>query len=273
MANESALFAARMKKTFVTEKELEYAVERVIGGTEKRSHVMSPEERRVIAYHEIGHALVGWLCKHTDALLKVSIVPRTTNILGFAQYLPSDQKLYSEEELFEKMCMALGGRAAEAITFNRITTGAKNDLEKVTKMAYAQIKQFGMNSVVGLLSFPTDEEMSNQSNWIGKKPYSKKLGNTIDLESRILVAKAYSKTELILKANKDKLKILAEALLKAETLNYNEIEALIGPPPFGKKKTIEDLDFGPIKATPTTGEIENEPPPADAPKMNKVKKS
>lgn len=111
----------------------------ILGGTEKRSHALSPTERRVIAFHESGHALVGWLLPNSDVLLKVTIVPRTSLALGFAQYTPSEQKLFSKEELFDKMCMALGGRAAENLIFNRITTGAQNDLEKVTKIAYAQV--------------------------------------------------------------------------------------------------------------------------------------
>lgn len=111
----------------------------ISGGTEKRSHALTPVERKVIAYHESGHALIGWLLPNSDILLKVTIVPRTSLALGFAQYTPSEQQLYTKEELFDKMCMALGGRAAESITFNRITTGAQNDLEKVTKIAYSQV--------------------------------------------------------------------------------------------------------------------------------------
>lgn len=139
VCNEAALHAARNSQEKVTTSNLEYAVERLVGGTEKRSHALSPVERKVIAYHESGHALVGWLLPKSDVLLKVTIVPRTSLALGFAQYTPSEQQLYSKEELLDKMCMALGGRAAEDLTFGRITTGAQNDLEKVTKMAYAQV--------------------------------------------------------------------------------------------------------------------------------------
>lgn len=139
VCNEAALHAARFQQTKVSTKNLEYAVERLVGGTEKRSHALSPVERKVIAYHESGHALVGWMLPSSDILLKVTIVPRTSLALGFAQYTPSEQQLHTKEELFDKMCMALGGRAAENIVFNRITTGAQNDLEKVTKIAYAQV--------------------------------------------------------------------------------------------------------------------------------------
>ncbi|XP_043287010.1 paraplegin [Venturia canescens] len=238
VANEAALHAARFKKKVVDATDLAYAIDRMVGGTEKRDHAMSPSEKKVVAYHEAGHALVGWLLEHTDALLKVSIVPRTNLALGFAQYTPTDQKLYTKEQLFERMCMALGGRVAESLTFNRITTGAQNDLSKVTKMAYAQVQQFGMNENVGLVSF--DEEQTSPKN---KKPYSKRLGNLMDAEARRLIAEAYKRTEQVLKDNVDKLELIAETLLKQETLNYEDVVKLIGPPPFGKKRLIDSVDF------------------------------
>lgn len=241
VVNESALNAARLKKKMVTNSDLEYAVERVVGGTEKKTQVISPRERKVIAYHEAGHALVGWLLKHTDALLKVTIVPRTTAVLGFAMNLPTDQKLFSQEELFERMCMALGGRVAESLTFNQISTGAQNDLKKVTEMAYAQVRTYGMDPDIGPLSFPSDQEVKES---YGRKPYSKQLAALIDHRSRQLIADAYKKTEQVLQLNKDKLKILAEALLEKETLNYNDVVKLIGDPPHGGKKKIEIFDFG-----------------------------
>lgn len=241
VVNESALNAARLKKKTVTSSDLEYAIERVIGGTEKKSQVISPVERKVIAYHEAGHALVGWLLKHTDALLKVTIVPRTTAVLGFAMNLPSDQKLFSQEELFERMCMALGGQVAELLTFNQISTGAQNDLKKVTEMAYAQIRTYGMDAEVGPLYYPSDKEINESG---GRKPYSKRLASLIDHRARQLVADAYKKTEQVLELNKDKLKILAEALLERETLNYNDVVKLIGNPPHGVKNKIEVFDFG-----------------------------
>ncbi|KDR15916.1 paraplegin isoform X1 [Zootermopsis nevadensis] len=238
VCNEAALHAARYKQTIVRGENLEYAVERVVGGTEKRSHVMSPAEKKVVAYHESGHAIVGWMLRYTDALLKVTIVPRTTLALGFAQYMPTDQKLYSREELFERMCMALGGRVAESLTFNSITTGAQNDLQKVTKMAYAQVRVYGMSKLVGLVSFPEEETRE-----IGKRPYSKRMTALIDEEAYRLVTAAYVKTEQVLKENKEKLELLAETLLKKETLNYDDVEKLIGPPPFGKKRLVGPEEF------------------------------
>ncbi|XP_071540541.1 mitochondrial inner membrane m-AAA protease component paraplegin [Panulirus ornatus] len=238
VVNEAALHAARYAKRVVTALDLEYAVERVVGGTEKRSQALSPEDRRVVAYHESGHALLGWLLKHTDALLKVTIVPRTNQALGFAQYIPKDQKLYTQEEIFERMCMALGGRVAESLVFNRVTTGAQNDLEKVTKMAYAQVRTFGFSDIVGAVSFPEEE-----SREIGRRPYSKKLAASIDEEASRLIFAAYKKTEEVLLANMDKLKLLSEALLQKETLNYDDVEAILGPPQYGPKVAIEPLQF------------------------------
>ncbi|CAH0684784.1 unnamed protein product [Chilo suppressalis] len=236
VCNEAALHAARYKQSLVRAGDLEYAIERVVGGTEKRSHAMSPAEKKIVAYHESGHALIGWLLEHTDALLKVTIVPRTNMALGFAQYTTSDQKLYSKEELFDRICMALGGRAAEAIVFNSITSGAQNDLEKVTKIAYAQVRVYGMSSKVGLLSFPDLKER-------GKSPFSRTLKNLIDLEARKIIADAYYRTEDILRTNRDKLNALSEELLKKETLNYQQVEAILGPPPFPRKKLIDPIEF------------------------------
>ncbi|XP_076056662.1 SPG7 matrix AAA peptidase subunit, paraplegin [Oratosquilla oratoria] len=238
VVNEAALHAARNAKNMVTGYDLEYAVERVVGGTEKRSQVLSPQEKRVVAYHESGHALLGWLLEHTDALLKVTIVPRTNQALGFAQYSPKEKKLYSQEEIFERMCMALGGRVAESLIFNRITTGAQNDLEKVTKMAYAQVRSFGFSDAVGHVSFPEEE-----SREIGRRPYSQKLAATIDREASNIIFSAYKKTEQILNEHNEKLKLLAEALLQKETLNYEDVKALLGPPPFGDKNLIEPIQF------------------------------
>ncbi|XP_052873650.1 paraplegin [Anopheles cruzii] len=240
VCNEAALHAARTNQRSVTTNNLEYAVERLVGGTEKRSHALSPTERRVIAFHESGHALVGWLLPNSDVLLKVTIVPRTSLALGFAQYTPKEQKLYSREQLFDKMCMALGGRAAESLIFNRITTGAQNDLEKVTKIAYAQIKHFGMNPTVGPIAFPEERD----SDPFTGKPYSKSLDNLIDFEARKMITQAYDRTEQILRDNVDKLNILAEALLKQETLNYNQVVELIGPPRYDDTiRKIEPIEF------------------------------
>jgi len=234
LVNEAALHAARDLQDKIKDHDLEYAIERVTAGPEKKTKVISPHEKTIVAYHESGHALVGWMLKHTDALLKVTIIPRTSAALGFAQYTPVDKKLFSPEELRDRMCMALGGRVAESLTFNRITTGAQNDLEKVTKMAYAQIREFGFSETVGLVSFEMNQ---------GKKPYSKKLAATMDLEAKQMIAEAYKATEELLQSNKDKLEILAQKLLEVETLNYDDVEALLGPPPFGKKNLVSPIEY------------------------------
>ncbi|KAL5022764.1 hypothetical protein ScPMuIL_001919 [Solemya velum] len=256
ICNEAALFAAREQKKSIDCADFDYAVERVIAGVAKKSQLLSPAEKKIVAYHESGHALVGWLLEHTDALLRISIVPRTNSALGFAQYLPSDQKLYSTDELFERMCMALGGRVAEAVTFNHITSGAQDDLKKVTKLAYDQIRTFGMNENVGLLSFPQGGGGSEFS----PKPYSKKLSALIDEEARSLVARAYRHTEKVLQENKDKLQILATKLLEKEVLTHEDIEALIGPPPFGRKTLLEPHGWEGIMPSDSTQDKNNDKP-------------
>lgn len=164
VCNEAALHAARDKKTTVAGGDLMYAIDRTIGGIMKKTNTLTPSTKKVVAYHEAGHALVGWLLEHTSALLKVTIIPRTNMSLGFAQYSQKDQKLHTTEELFQMICMMLGGRVAESLTFNKISTGAENDLKKVTKIAYHQVQQFGMSPTVGLISF--DEEVTSTVRYI-----------------------------------------------------------------------------------------------------------
>uniref|UniRef100_A0A8C9U4P3 SPG7 matrix AAA peptidase subunit, paraplegin n=1 Tax=Scleropages formosus TaxID=113540 RepID=A0A8C9U4P3_SCLFO len=203
-------------------------------GSVKKSKILSKEEQRVVAFHESGHALVGWLLEHTEAVMKVSIAPRTNAALGFAQILPRDQYLFTKEQLFERMCMALGGRAAEAITFNKVTTGAQDDLRKVTRVAYSMVKQYGMVDSVGQVSFPETVEEGA----IGRRPFSQGLQHQMDHEAKMLISRAYRQTEKLLLDNRDKLIGLANALLEHEVVNYDDIEALLGPPPHGPKKLI-----------------------------------
>ncbi|KAK0181008.1 hypothetical protein PV327_003330 [Microctonus hyperodae] len=260
VCNEAALHAARVKKKCVEGSDLSYAIDRVLCGPEKKSHGVSPIEKRIVAYHEAGHALVAWLLESTDALLKVTIKPTTRGALGFAQYTPTERKNFSKDQLFEMMCTLLGGRAAENIIFNRVTTGAQNDLEKVTKMAYTKIRQFGMNENVGLVSFTEDETGQHT-----RKHYSKKLANLMDIEMQRMVALAYQTAEKILTENRDKLELVAEALLKQETLTYEEVEGLIGPPPFGQKKKVDFIDIDmPSVGESVTHEAQTTPPNSDA---------
>uniref|UniRef100_A0A674E2R0 Mitochondrial inner membrane m-AAA protease component paraplegin n=1 Tax=Salmo trutta TaxID=8032 RepID=A0A674E2R0_SALTR len=234
ICNEAALHAAREGYKSIDTFNFEYAVERVLAGSVKKSKILSKEEQRIVAFHESGHALVGWLLEHTEALMKVSIAPRTNAALGFAQILPRDQYLFSKEQLFERMCMALGGRASEAITFNKVTTGAQDDLRKVTRVAYSMVKQYGMSSSVGQMSFPETEEQGA----VGRRPFSQGLQQQMDHEAKLLIARAYRQTEKLLLDNRDKLIMLANALLEREVVNYEDIEALLGPPPHGPKKMI-----------------------------------
>uniref|UniRef100_A0A8C9FUC6 SPG7 matrix AAA peptidase subunit, paraplegin n=1 Tax=Pavo cristatus TaxID=9049 RepID=A0A8C9FUC6_PAVCR len=234
ICNEAALHAAREGHKSIDTFNFEYAVERVIAGTAKRNKILSPEERKVVAFHESGHALVGWLLEHTEAVMKVSIAPRTNAALGFAQILPREQYLFTKEQLLERMCMALGGRVSEAITFNKVTTGAQDDLKRVTKIAYSMVKQYGMVPSIGQISFPDGESTVG----IGRRPFSQGLQQMMDHEAKVLVAQAYRRTETLLLDNRDKLQTLSNALLEKEVINYDDIEALIGPPPYGPKKMI-----------------------------------
>ncbi|KAK7169713.1 hypothetical protein R3I94_000070 [Phoxinus phoxinus] len=233
ICNEAALHAAREGFKSIDTFNFEYAVERVIAGSVKKSKILSKEEQKIVAFHESGHALVGWLLEHTEAVMKVSIAPRTNAALGFAQILPRDQYLFTKEQLFERMCMALGGRASEAITFNKVTTGAQDDLRKVTRVAYSMVKQYGMAASVGQMSFPEDDQGG-----IGRRPFSQGLQQQMDHEAKLLIAQAYRRTEKLLLDNRDKLILLANALLEREVVNYEDIEALLGPSPFGPKRMI-----------------------------------
>ncbi|KAM6980487.1 mitochondrial inner membrane m-AAA protease component paraplegin [Aplochiton taeniatus] len=261
ICNEAALHAAREGFKSIDTSNFEYAVERVIAGSAKKSKILSKEEQRVVAFHESGHALVGWLLEHTEAVLKVSIAPRTNAALGFAQILPRDQYLFTKEQLFERMCMALGGRVSEAITFNKVTTGAQDDLRKVTRVAYNMVKQYGMSNAVGQVSFPDSKEQG-----IGRRPFSQGLQQTMDLEAKILIARAYRHTEKLLLDNRDKLIMLANALLEHEVVNYEDIEALLGPPPHGPKKMISPQSWvEALRDKQDTG-ADDEPPLEPRPK-------
>ncbi|CAK6436893.1 unnamed protein product [Pipistrellus nathusii] len=259
ICNEAALHAAREGHTSVHTFNFEYAVERVIAGTAKKSKILSKEEQKIVAFHESGHALVGWLLEHTEAVMKVSIAPRTNAALGFSQMLPRDQHLFTKEQLFERMCMALGGRVSEAISFNKVTSGAQDDLRKVTRIAYSMVKQFGMAPSIGPISFPEAQEGLAG---IGRRPFSQGLQQMMDHEAQLLVAKAYRHTEKVLQDNLDKLQALASALLEKEVINYEDIEALIGPPPHGPKKMIAPLRWRDAeREKQDTGEEEAPPQP------------
>jgi len=230
VCNEAALIAARRGKKEVGMLDFQEAVDRVIGGLEKKSKVISPDEKRIVAYHEAGHAICGWFLEHADPLVKVSIVPRGVAALGYAQYMPKEQFLYTKEQLIDSLCMTLGGRAAEEIIFGRISTGAQNDLEKVTKMSYAMISIYGMNEKVGNVSFydPTNE-------YGFTKPYSDVTAELIDQEVRTQIDSAYQRTKQLLVEKRIELEALAKELLEKEILFQADLERLIGKRPWDIK--------------------------------------
>lgn len=216
-------------------QDFQDAIDRVIGGLEKKNKIISPEEKRIVAYHEAGHAIAGWFLEHVDPLVKVSIVPRGLAALGYAQYLPKEQFLYTTEQLIDSICMTMGGRVAEDITFGKISTGAQNDLERITKLAYAMVTVYGMNHRVGNVSF--NEAQENQFN----KPYSEKTAELIDEEVRMLIADAYDRTKKLLLEKRDGLKKLADKLLDKEILFQSDLEEILGKRPFDTRTTYDEF--------------------------------
>ncbi|KAJ2707213.1 AAA ATPase afg3 [Coemansia sp. IMI 203386] len=237
VCNEAALIAARAGSSNVQHKHFEQAIERVIAGLEKKSRVLSPEEKRTVAYHEAGHAVVGWFMRHADPLLKVSIIPRGQGALGYAQYLPKDQYLFSTAQLHDRMCMTLGGRASEELVFGVITTGASDDLQKVTRMAYAQIVQYGMNRRVGQINYSDPQQGDQQF----QKPYSEATAEIIDQEVRKMIDQAYETTLALLTEKRDAVEKVAQLLLKKEVLGREDMLELLGPRPFKEKVQYEDF--------------------------------
>ncbi len=225
VCNEAALIAARKNKTTVEKQDFLDAIDRIIGGLEKKNKIISLDEKKTIAYHEAGHATVSWLLEHANPLLKVSIIPRGRS-LGAAWYLPEERQITTTEQLFDEMCSALGGRASEEVTFNKISTGALNDLEKVSKQAYAMIAYFGMGKTTGNVSF---YDSSGQSEFSFGKPYSEKTAESIDKEVKELIDKAYDHAKKILIENKEGLTKLAELLLEREVIFSEDLVTIFGP--------------------------------------------
>lgn len=254
ICNEAALIAARKGKQSVEMEDFQDAVDRVIGGLEKKNKIISPDEKRIIAYHEAGHAICGWYLEHAYPLLKVTIVPRGVAALGYAQYTPKEQYLYNTDQLTDQICMTLGGRASEDIFFGKISTGAQNDLQQVTRIAYSMITVYGMNDKVGNVSFYDPAAETSFT-----KPYSEETSRLIDDEVRKLITDAYGKTKELLLEKKAQVEKLAEALLDKEVLFQSDVEALIGKRPYGEKKLL-DVDGNPDHGAEESSISEGVPP-------------
>jgi cell division protease FtsH len=236
VCNEAALVAARRGKDAVDMDDFNHALDRVIGGLEKKNKLISPNEKKIIAYHEAGHAICGWFLPHASPLVKVTIVPRGIGTLGYAQYLPKEEYITRTEQLLDRMCMTFGGRAAEKIVFNKISTGAQSDLDQVTKMAYSMVAVFGMSDKVGQVSFHGMQSDSFQ------KPYSDGTASMIDKEVRELAEKQYIRAQALLTEKRNELELLANALLEKEVLLKSDVERLVGPRPEYVDPDIESRD-------------------------------
>lgn len=234
VCNEAALIAARKGKEAVDMSDFQDAIDRVIGGLEKKNKIIAPHEKSIIAYHEAGHAVCGWYLEHAYPLLKVTIVPRGTAALGYAQYTPTEQYLYNTDQLMDQICMTLGGRAAEEIFFGKISTGASNDLQQITRIAYSMVTAYGMNKKVGNVSF-YDPSQENSFT----KPYSEETGKIIDEEVRNIIDAAYERTLDLLRDKRVQVETLAKELLDKEVLHKSDVEHLIGKRPFEEKKILE----------------------------------
>jgi len=236
VCNEAALIAARRDKKAVGMEDFNYALDRVIGGLEKKNKLISPKEKEIIAYHEAGHAICGWFLEHASPLVKVTIVPRGIGTLGYAQYLPKEEYITRTEQLLDRMCMTFGGRAAEDIVFSKISTGAQNDLDQVTKMAYGMVSVYGMSKKVGQVSFHGMGEGQFQ------KPYSETTANLIDEEVRQMVEAQYERAKELLIKHRNELELLAKRLLEKEVLVKSDVEKLIGQRPVGIDATEEEKE-------------------------------
>ena len=226
ICNEAAIVAARRKADTVAIEDFEKATDRVIGGLES-GKIMSDDERGIVAYHEAGHAVAGWFLEHADPLLKVTIIPRSSGALGYAQYLPKEVFLRTQTQIMDTVCMALAGRAAEQVFFGRVTTGASNDLQKVTNIVYSTIQEYGMNNKVGQLAFPKDPNAGP-----GDKPYSDSTAEAMDEEARRIVDEAYERTVNLITERKEEVEKIAKFLLDKETITHDDVVDCIGPRPF-----------------------------------------
>ena len=236
VCNEAALIAARKNKKSVGKQDFLNAVDRIVGGLEKKNKIITPDEKKTIAYHEAGHALVSWLLEHAAPLVKVTIVPRGKS-LGAAWYLPEERQIVHTEQMLDEMCAALGGRAAEKVMFNKISTGALSDLEKVTQQARAMVSVYGLNDVIGNITY---YDSTGESEYNFSKPYSENTAQKIDHEISEIIERQYNRAIDILKTSKDKLTLLAERLLEKEVIFKDDLENILGVRPF--KTNFEKIE-------------------------------
>lgn len=261
VCNEAALIAARKEKKAVTKQDFLDAVDRIVGGLEKKNKIITPQEKRTIAYHEAGHATVSWMLEHAAPLVKVTIVPRGQS-LGAAWYLPEERLLVRPEQMKDEMCATLGGRAAEKVMFDQISTGALSDLEKVTKQARAMVTIYGLNDEIGNITY---YDSSGQSEYGFTKPYSEETAQTIDREISVLVEEQYARAIKVLRDNKDKLIELAERLLEKEVIFKEDLEKIFGKRPFEKFDKLGQEKAISIPETEQSPEGGDATPPSGAP--------
>ena len=235
LCNEAALIAARNNKRIIEKQDFLDAVDRIIGGLEKKNKIIKPREKKTIAYHEAGHASVSWLLEHANPLVKVTIVPRG-QALGAAWYLPEERQITTKAQLLDQMVSLSGGRAAEELVFGEVSTGALNDLERVTKQAYAMVVYYGLDKEIGNLSF---YDSSGQSEYGFQKPFSEKTAEKIDAQIRTMVEEAYEKAKSLLKDNREKLDALAQILVEREVIFREDVEAIYGPRPWNAETEIK----------------------------------
>ncbi|KAH9847411.1 ATP-dependent metallopeptidase Hfl [Lenzites betulinus] len=262
VCNEAALHAARVGNDAITEDDFEAALERVIVGLERKSRLLSPEEKKTVAYHEAGHAICGWFLEHADPLLKVSIIPRGVGALGYAKYLPADRYLLSTPQMLDRICMTLGGRVSEEIFFGaeNVTTGAQDDLQKITKIAFEAVANYGMNNIVGPVSYGGANATSESL----VKPFSEKTAEMLDAEVRKMIVAAHQRTTELLTKHKDDVEKVAQLLLEKEVITREDMIALLGRRPFANRRDAMD------KWLEENSQERSAPPPLETPEPSEV---
>ena len=260
VCNEAALRAARRNGEQVEMRDFHSAMDRVIAGLEKKSKVLSPAEKSRVAHHEAGHAVVGWFLEHAAPLLKVSIVPRGMGALGYAQYVPKERKLHTKEQMIDQMCMMLGGRIAEKIFFDNVSTGAQDDLQKVTRIAYGLVTVYGMSDKIGHMSFPQPQDGQLNST----RPYSEQIADIVDEEVRQIVWGAYNRTLDLLTEKKELAAAIAARLMEKEVILRDDVIEILGERPFKDAMSYQELVGGIAKGYVAEDQEELPPAPEDA---------